>query len=88
MDYTNNPESNQHPNAHDYAQLEAIYAHLDSTTTLGNTVLPKGNGNKVNLDDPSAWGKSLRKDNKGNNSLFGKDLGNGDKLFTFVIWAN
>lgn len=29
MDYTNNPESNQHPNRHDYDQLEAMYAHLD-----------------------------------------------------------
>src|SRR3990170_6045615 len=34
MDYTNNPSSNQHPNAHDYDQLQAIYAHLDSSTTL------------------------------------------------------
>src|SRR3989344_2559783 len=44
MDYTNNPSTNQHPNAHDYEQLDTIYAHLDSTTTLGSTVLPKGNG--------------------------------------------
>lgn len=90
MDYTNNPENSQHPNDHDYEQLEAIYAHLDSTTTLGSIVLPKskGNGAKVNLDDPSAWGKGLRKDIKGKNSLFGKDLGNGEKLFTFVIWAD
>jgi len=87
MDYTNNPESNQHPNQHDYDELVAMYAQLDATTTLGSTVLPKGNGSEVNLDDPSTWGKSLRKDSKGNNSLFGKDLGNGEKLFTFVTWA-
>jgi hypothetical protein len=35
MDYTSNPESNQHPNAHDYSQLVSIYSHLDSTTTIG-----------------------------------------------------
>src|SRR4029453_1923478 len=29
MDYTNDPSTNQHPNQHDYDQLEAIYAHLD-----------------------------------------------------------
>lgn len=87
MDYTNNPSSNQHPNAHDYEELEAIYAHLDSSTTLGNG-LPGGNGADVDLDNPSAWGKSLRKDSRGNNSVFGRDLGNGDKLFTFVIWAD
>jgi hypothetical protein len=33
MDYTNLPESNQHPNTHDYDQLVSIYAHADSTTT-------------------------------------------------------
>lgn len=87
MDYTNNPETNQHPNTHDYEQLEAIYAHLDSTTTLGSLTPQKGNGAEIDLDDPSAWGKILRKDSKGNGSLFGRDLGNGNKLFTFVIWA-
>jgi len=30
MDYTGDPESNQHPNDHDYQMLEDIYAHLDS----------------------------------------------------------
>ncbi|MBI1895150.1 MAG: hypothetical protein HYS04_01245, partial [Acidobacteria bacterium] len=38
MDYTSNPSSNQHPNQHDYDQLELIYAHLDSTTTVGQAV--------------------------------------------------
>lgn len=87
MDYTNDPSTNQHPNQHDYDQLVTIYTHLDSTTTLGSIVLPKGNGADVNLDNPSAWGKSLRKDSRGNDSLFGRDLGGGDKLFTFIIWA-
>jgi hypothetical protein len=88
MDYTNDPSTNQHPNAHDYEELETIYTHLDSNTALGSTILPKGKGAEANLDDPSTWGKSLRKDSKGNNSLFGQDLGNGDKIFTFVIWAD
>lgn len=33
MDYTNNPAgppSNEHPNAHDYEELESIYAHVDA----------------------------------------------------------
>lgn len=34
MDYTNDPGTNQHPNAHDYEQLATIYAHTnDSTNT-------------------------------------------------------
>ena len=44
MDYTNSPGTNQHPNQHDYAQLESIYAHLDSTTTLSQGA-PSGPGN-------------------------------------------
>lgn len=38
MDYTNDPDAspnNLHPNQHDFDQLEAIYAHLDSNTTVG-----------------------------------------------------
>jgi len=34
MDYTSNPASNQHPNQHDYDQLESIYAHLDQINTV------------------------------------------------------
>ena len=29
MDYSSDPTDNQHPDAHDYAMLEEIYAHLD-----------------------------------------------------------
>lgn len=31
MDYTSDPASNQHPNDHDYDQLETMYAHLDGS---------------------------------------------------------
>ena len=34
MDYTSDPDgppSNEHPNAHDYEQVESIYAHLDGS---------------------------------------------------------
>lgn len=86
MDYTNNPESNQHPNAHDYEELALIYAHLDSTTTVGANV-PSGNGADVNLDNPSDWGKGLRQDSHGKDNVFGRDLGRDNKVFTFVIWA-
>lgn len=42
MDYTDNPArddgagDNLHPNEHDYALLEEIYEHLDSSTTLAS----------------------------------------------------
>lgn len=42
MDYTNDPSTNQHPNQHDYGQLVTIYSHLDSSTTVGQSVSGSG----------------------------------------------
>ncbi len=89
MDYTSNPSgppSNEHPNAHDYEQLEAIYAHPDSTTTVSQTISSRfGNSNEA---DASEWGKKVRKDSRDKTSMYVRDLGNNEKVFTFVIWAD
>ena len=69
MDYTSSPGTNQHPNQHDYDQLEAIYAHLDSTTTVGSAVQASGQLQRVRDD------------------LWVQELGNGNRIFTFVFWA-
>jgi len=71
-----------HPNQHDYDQLETIYSHLDSSTTVGQTVNQRGNNS-----DAAEWGKTVRKDRQGRSSLFERGLGNGQKLFTFVFWS-
>jgi hypothetical protein len=45
MDYTSDPDgppSNEHPNAHDYAELEVIYSHLDGSTTVQQSSASKG----------------------------------------------
>src|SRR3989344_5661873 len=79
MDYTNDPDggaggvsatdpSNEHPNAHDFAQLETIYAHLDSITTVLSSP-PAKKGNAL-LENRSEWGKAVRKDGAGRDSLF------------------
>ena len=89
MDYTSNPNgplSNEHPNAHDYEQLEATYAHLDSTTTVRQVISNRfGNNNEA---DANEWGKKARKDSRDKTSVYVRDLGNNDKLFTFVLWAD
>ncbi|MDO8584690.1 MAG: hypothetical protein Q7R85_01035 [bacterium] len=94
MDYTNNPSANQFPNLHDYEQLEAIYTHLDTVNTVlssGSATAgqgkPEGVGRDIDESDPSAWGQVVRRDAKGNASLYARDLSNGEKLFTFVTWA-
>ena len=60
MDYTNNPATNQHPNAHDYEELETIDAHFDSTTTVGAAVAPSPQSSGVNLDDPLRVGSAAQ----------------------------
>lgn len=88
MDYTSDPDgppSNEHPNAHDYEQLELIYTHLDSVTTVGQTIASRGNHGDAS--EVAEWGTSIRKDGKGRTSLYERDLGKGDKVFTFILWA-
>ncbi len=88
MDYTSDPTPNQHPNQHDYDQLETIYAHLDSTTTISaSSVKSPASVADVDTSDRSEWGKEIRKSSDGRSSLYERDLGRGHKVFTFVFWA-
>jgi len=75
MDYTNDPASNQHPNTHDYQQLEGIYAHTDSTTTVGMSTgfLPDA----VPSFTPA---------HRVSRSTYRTDLGEGRSLVTHVFW--
>jgi hypothetical protein len=104
MDYTNDPDGtvfgqadNQHPNQHDYDTLEEKYAHLNETSTgvPGNgkgggkkNNKPAGVGSDIDLNNPSSWGQAVRQDAQGKNSLYERNLGNGQTLFTYVIWAD
>lgn len=104
MDYTNDPDgplSNEHPDGHDYYQLDNfIYAHLDSTTTVGQTVQSGPGKGKLPpaLTDPDSdepaelgtaqWGKLIRSTNNGRTELYELDLGGGRKVLTRVIWAD
>jgi len=85
MDYSNSPSSTL-PNAHDYAQLEGIYAHLDSSTTLSQMSASKGQADIVS-DDPRTWGRETHRSADGRASLYERDFGNGEKVFTHVFWA-
>lgn len=93
MDYTNDPDgyaggasetdpSNEHPNLHDYEQLETIYGHLDSTSTVGQVAAAGAPGNA-----PASWGQLVRGSQASGVSLYVLDLGNGQRVYTHVIWA-
>jgi hypothetical protein len=103
MDYTNDPDggaggavsndpTNEHPNSHDYEELGIIYQHLDSTTTVGQTVgtAPGRSGTAADEgpNDPSDFGRPEGpKDSDGHDILFRRDLPNGQVLFTHVYWV-
>ena len=86
MDYSNDPIPNQHPNQHDYNQLEAIYAHVDSTTTVGqSTNLPAAMG--LSFDKPSQWGRLVKRSRNAMHETYELDFGGGNRIVTHVLWA-
>lgn len=97
MDYTNDPDgtlfgqlNNAHPNLHDYDQLAAIYAHFDSFTSSSSSISGSGAARAADIDtsNRAEWGTSIRTSRDGRASLYVRDLGGGQKVFTFVIWAD
>jgi len=81
MDYTSDPTSNQHPNAHDYDELKIIYAHTDSTTTVGQAVSFNGAG-----DSAAEWGQLMASSSNGRQEMYVKNFP-FETVYTFVIWA-
>ncbi|MEO6114370.1 MAG: hypothetical protein ABIP07_08005 [Sphingomicrobium sp.] len=104
MDYTSDPDgppSNEHPNAHDLAQLQTIYAHTTDTTNTysasvstnfgirtfgGPPASPPGLSEEAG-DSPAEWGRAIGTDAQGRPNLYVQDLGGGRKKFTHVFWA-
>ena len=91
MDYTNNPSSNQQPNAHDYEELSIIYAHIDSTTTVAQSTASAAALPRDVLEHDynvrSQWGQLVKSSKNGLKEVYVLDLGRGNKLATFVRWA-
>lgn len=86
MDYTSDPGTNQHPNEHDYDQLAAIYTHLDSINTA-KSATAASSARDVEVSERAEWGQEVRRDSRGNSSLYRRNLANGDAVYTFVTWA-
>jgi len=94
MDYTNSPGSNQHPNAHDYEQLELIYNHSHAAQTnfaireVGKAPPSAGASSEApGGDSPAEWGRAIGSDAHGRPNVYEQDLGGGRKKITHVLWA-
>jgi hypothetical protein len=100
MDYTNDPtgtagtngtKNNEHPNTHDYEELDTIYQHTDNTTTV-LAIAPSARGfqgqdDEEPGDSPKEWGQAKRSDPSGQPNVFEKNLNDGRKKVTHVFWA-
>lgn len=85
MDYSNALD-NPSPNAHDYQQLQTIYSHLDSFTTIGR---PAIQFNEFG-DDPDAshnWGQLVRQSKDGRSSVYERQNFDGTKTVRHVFWT-
>ena len=94
MDYFSNTGANAgstlstKPNAHDFAELNIIYAHLDTTTTVSTNSTASPSAAQEGSDDPNSWGIMVSQSNNGRSSTYeayGKD---GSKVLTHVYWTN
>ena len=72
------------PNAHDFEQLGVIYNHLDATTTIGSTSTSAG---AAPADARADWGREVERSADGHHATYLRDLGDGQRLVTHVIWA-
>jgi hypothetical protein len=85
--------SNEHPNAHDFDQLATIYNHNDGYTSASfSTFVPRQAAQSALStepagDNPSDWGRAIRRDAQGRPNVFVKDLGRGQQKVTHVFWA-
>jgi hypothetical protein len=95
MDYTNDPDggvggasstdaSNEHPNAHDYEQLIAIYGHKDSTTTAGASAA----SGAAARPEAAEWGRLVRTSPDNRVQTYEREIGNGNRVVTHVFWAD
>lgn len=91
MDYFSNTGANAtstlstKPNAHDFEQLRAIYAHLDSTTTVA--AVSQASAGADITDDPNSWGQLMRQSANGRSSEYERFNRDGSMTVTHVFWT-
>lgn len=90
MDYFSNTGANAtstlstRPNTHDFEELNIIYAHLDSTTTLAASTASSA---ADITDDPSSWGQLVRQSGNGRSSVYERHNADGSVTLIHVYWT-
>ena len=84
MDYTNLPQGNEHPDAHDYQQLELIYSHSHSAAAAAS--VPAASA-AAGGNTPAEWGRAIHATRDGRPDVFVRDIAPGQRVITHVFWA-
>ena len=72
------------PNQHDFDELNLIYSHLDSTTTVASASASAG----VDVtDDPNSWGQLVSQSHNGRSSTYERANYDGSFTVTHVFWT-
>jgi hypothetical protein len=97
MDYFSNTGANAtstlstKPNAHDFDELNTIYAHLDSTTTVASVIAQAathGVGSAADVtEEAHTWGHLISQSANGRSSTYEVHHANGTKTVTHVYWT-
>src|SRR5215211_4543108 len=97
MDYTNDPDgtladpdqlSNLNPNLHNYEQLETIYSHLDSFTTVAPASAASTKcqaDNRGSFNSRAQWGRLVEQSPNGKLEVWERSFGGEARLITWVI---
>lgn len=86
MDY-DDALGNPSPNAHDYAQLETIYSHLDSSTTIASLMFGTNSGFGDDPDAEHNWGQLVRQSANGRSSVYARLNNDGTRTLRHVFWT-
>lgn len=92
MDYFSNTGANAtntastRPNAHDFEELNIIYADLDTTTTVAALTSPAASASDV-TDDPNSWGQIMSQSPEGRSSTYETVNRDGSRTITHVYWT-
>jgi hypothetical protein len=92
MDYFSNTGANAgstlstKPNAHDFDELNIIYAHLDSTTTVAAMSALAASAPEV-TNDPNSWGHLRSQSANGRSSTYERFHSDGSQAITHVYWT-
>lgn len=92
MDYFSNTGANAgstlstKPNQHDFDELNIIYAHLDSTSTVAALAAQASSADEV-TNEAATWGQLVSQSKNGRSSTYERYNSDGSKTVTHVYWT-